>query len=216
MLAPRTLLITFVCCVGALGTALADDPAPTTPPALPSGLPPADPTGDQPATEPGLAPSSHAASPRQKLCDNGDGPSCRSLADAFSASGDYFTALSFLERACLFNDAQSCTDAASAYLTGNFYGTDCTGMDPCKLIDLDGERGFDLAQSACAAGNPTGCYLKGYAYENGLGTANSHLTAIAIWRQNCMKRYDGHSCVELGIDPPIPEPPKEKKQKKRK
>ncbi len=201
--------------LGLLGVSAAAFGADDVPPADPPALPPQDPTGDQPVVEPGLMPSSHSASPRQKLCDNGDGPSCRSLADAFSASGDYMTALAFLERACLFNDTQSCADAAAAYLTGNFYGTDCSGMDPCNLIDIDGERGYDLALSSCSGGNPTGCYLKGYAYEHGLGTALSHLTAIAIWRQNCNKRYDGHSCVELGIDPPIPEPPKEKKHKKK-
>ena len=186
-----------------LSAAQAGDPEPLVSPAPGyAPLPPAQ------QADPESTPSGHITSPRQRLCDAGDGSACRELADAFSSSGDYFTAMSYLERACGFYESQSCADAAAGYLTGNFYGTDCQDLDPCLLIELDPSKGFAFAQKACSEMNPMGCYLKGYAYEHGLGTAVSHLTAIAVWRQNCKKRYDGHSCVELGIDPPIPKPPK--------
>lgn len=191
--------------------ARAGDPAPTAPPVEPAAEPaPAEeiPVGP-------LQPLPGAPSLRQRLCDNGDGSACKSLADAFSASGDYGTAMAYLDRGCTLNEAQSCADAASGFLTGNYYGTDCSGLEPCQLIQLDPSRGFTLAQKACSLQNPMGCYLKGFAYENGLGTVESHLTAIAVWRQNCKKRADGHSCVELGIDPPMPKLEKVPKGKRK-
>lgn len=203
-----SVALALLCTPLTLLPAWAGDPAPTVPAVEPA------PTADEIPVGP-LQPMPTAPSQRQRLCDNGDGSACKSLADAFSASGDYGTAMAYLDRACILEEAQACADAASAFLTGNYYGTDCSGLEPCQIIELDPSRGFTLAQKACSLQNPMGCYLKGFAYENGLGTVESHLTAIAVWRQNCKKRADGHSCVELGIDPPMPKVPKDEKEKRK-
>ncbi len=210
---PCLLALATLCGSITLSPAWAGDPAPSAPPAPQPETPsaePAPPPETPPAETPTIADLA-PRSPRQRLCESGDGAACRSLADAFSAAGDYLTAMSYLDRACTLSDSQGCADAASAYLTGNYHGTDCTDLEPCLLIDLDLDKGFTFAQKSCAEQNALGCYLKGFAYENGLGTTQSHLTAVAVWRQNCKKRADGHSCVEMGMDPPMPRLPKEKK-----
>jgi hypothetical protein len=105
-----------------------------------------------------------------------------------------------IERRCNAKEIQACFDLAQMYWEGRVTGRceEGKGMTEFRnALAIDKEQARASQQSACDAGNASGCFSLGLMYENGEGVVQDRAKAVATYQKAC-EAGNANGCNNLG------------------
>ncbi len=120
--------------------------------------------------------------------NNNKASACRELAYLLLGRGGEANApkvVTYIEKACNLNDAESCNNIGFLYMTGN-------------IVKQDYIKANTYYEKACNLNDGNGCHNLGYLYDSGIGVKQDYKKASTYYEKAC-KLNNGGSCHNLGV-----------------